>query len=89
MVAKFPHPNDIAWDKIDKIKVAHDNAKDIFSFEFELHGRKQKMTISIGKDFTSYTLSSQNGAPLLHGIQKGKEFKLIDFTMPLGRSKKK
>ncbi|MEM4554304.1 MAG: hypothetical protein QXT25_00445 [Candidatus Anstonellaceae archaeon] len=80
MSSKFPHPSDIPWDKIQKIKVARDTDKEIYSFEFDLHGRMQKITITIGPDSTSYTLSSADGTPLLHGVQKGKEFKLYNFS---------
>lgn len=85
MSSKFPHPSDISWDKIKQIKVAQDIDENSWSFEFDLHGKRQKMTITIGKDFTSYTLSSDAGTPLLHGVQKGKEFKLYDFSVKIKR----
>ncbi|MCX8174660.1 MAG: hypothetical protein N3E51_00430 [Candidatus Micrarchaeota archaeon] len=75
---KFPSIDEIAWGKIQEIRVSSN--KQSFSFEFDLHGRRQKMTITISPDSTSYTLSDDDGTPLLHGIQKGREFRVIDFS---------
>jgi len=79
-MVKFPNVNDIAWGKIREVRVSTGPGKDAYSFEFNLNGRKQKMTIAIDGSTTAYTLSTEDGNPLLHGIQKGKEFKVIDFS---------
>jgi hypothetical protein len=78
MGAKFPHFKDIPWDKIDKIKVSKDGKN--YSFEFSLNNKKQKITISIDNDSTSYTLSNEDGSPLINATQKGKEIRIFDFT---------
>ncbi len=81
MAAKFPHPKSIQWDKINNIRVSSD--KNAYSFEFDLHGKKQKMTISIAPGSTSFTLSTDSGNPIVHATQKGKEIKVLDFTSKL------
>ncbi len=80
MAAKFPNINDIAWGKIREVRVSPGPGRDSYSFEFPLHGRKQKMTISIESGSTAYTLSAEDGTPLVHGVQKGREFKVLDFS---------
>ena len=80
----FPNIDDIAWGKIKEIRVSSD--RNSYSFEFDLHGRRQKMTITLGPGSTSYTLSSDDGTPIIHGTQKGREFRVIDFsTKPVVR----
>ena len=78
MSEKFPHPDNIPWDKIKEIRVSKDGEN--FSFEFDVYGRKRKMTISITPNSTSYTLSSDNGTPLLHADQRGTEVSFVDFS---------
>ena len=80
MGTKFPNINDIAWGKIRQVRVSSDPGKNSYGFEFSLNGRKQKMTIAIDSDSTSYTLSSAEGDPIIYGVQRGKEFKVIDFS---------
>ena len=80
MGAKFPNINDIAWGKIRQVRVSSDPGKNSYSFEFSLNGRKQKMTIAIDSGSTSYTLSTAEGDPIIYGVQRGKEFKVIDFS---------
>lgn len=79
-MVKFPNVNDIAWGKIREVRVSNGPGKGAYSFEFDLNGRKQKMTIAIDGNTTSYTLSTEDGSPLLHGIQNGREFRVIDFS---------
>lgn len=82
MKTKFPHPADIPWDRINEIRVSSD--KDTFSFEFDLRGKRQKMTIAVAPGSTSFTLSSDDGSPMLHASQKGREIKVLDFSEKLG-----
>jgi hypothetical protein len=78
MGALFPHPDNIPWDKIKEVRVSKDGEN--FSFEFDLSGRKQKMTISVKPDSTAYTLSKDDGSPIIHADQRGTEISFIDFT---------
>jgi len=80
MAEKFPHVDNIAWGKIREIRVQADKKTGSYSFEFDLHGRKQKMLVTVTPSSTSYTLSSKDGNPILHATQQGKEVKIIDFT---------
>ncbi len=80
MASKFPNLRDIAWGKIREVKVTSDSENDSYGFEFELYGRKQRMTISISPGSTSYMISAEDGSPLLYGVQKGQEFRVIDFS---------
>ena len=75
---KFPKVADIAWGRIKEIRVS--STKDAYSFEFDLHGKKQKMTIALSPGSTAYTLSSSDGTPIVHAIQHGKEVKVLDFS---------
>jgi hypothetical protein len=75
---KFPTFNEIPWVKINEIRVSADSG--IYSFEFDLHGKKQKMTITISPDSTTYTLSKNDGSPIVHATQKGTELSVVDFT---------
>jgi hypothetical protein len=83
---KFPKPSDIPWDKVQQIRVSSD--KSTYSFEFDLHGRRQKMTFTISPDSTAVTLSSENGDPIVHAAQKGQELRILDFSERLALSKK-
>jgi hypothetical protein len=75
---KFPKFSEIPWDKIDKIRVSGN--KKNFSFEFDLKGRRQKMTMSITPESTAFTLSAMDGSPIVNAIQRGKEIKVLDFS---------
>ncbi|MCX8194548.1 MAG: hypothetical protein N3G22_00345 [Candidatus Micrarchaeota archaeon] len=76
---KFPSPSEIPWDKINEIRITADGEN--YSFEFELHGKKQRMTIGINEDGqTTFTLSGIDGKPIVFAKQKKDEIKIIDFT---------
>ncbi len=75
---KFPNQDSIPWDKIKEVRVSKDG--ETFSFEFDIYGRKRKMTIAIGPNTSSYTLSKEDGTPILHADQKGTEISVIDFA---------
>ena len=77
-IEKFPSINEIPWDHLGDIHVSRDGG--IYSFEFGLHGKKQKMTITISPDSTTYTLSKNDGSPIVHATQKGTELSVVDFT---------
>ncbi|MEM4633856.1 MAG: hypothetical protein QW275_01750 [Candidatus Anstonellaceae archaeon] len=87
MPAKFPHPSDIPWDKIKEVKVSKD--ANAYSFEFDLHGKRQKITLTINDNSTTYTLSKEDGTPIISAIQKGKEIKVLDFTQKPSHAVKK
>lgn len=76
--ARFPLSTDILWDRIKEVRVSRDG--ETFSFEFDIYGKKQKMTIAVKPGSTSYTLSKDDGTPLVHADQKGAEVSFIDFT---------
>ncbi len=78
---KFPKPSDIPWDKIREIRVSSD--KSAYSFEFDLQGKKQKMTFAITPNSTAVTLSTDTGNPIVHATQKGKEVRILDFSSKL------
>ena len=78
MCALFPHPDSIPWNKIKEVRVSKDG--EAFSFEFDIYGKKQKMTISIKPGSTAYTLAKDDGTPIVHADQKGTEISFIDFT---------
>jgi hypothetical protein len=82
-MAKFPHSNEIAWGKIKEVRVSSGEGN--YSFEFDLPGKDQKMTISITPGKTSYTLSKEDGSPLLHATQDGKEVRIFDFSAKLAK----
>jgi len=86
---KFPKPSEIPWGKIAELRVS--SADNSYSFEFDLHGKKQKMTISMAPNSTSFTLSTDDGSPIVHATQKGQEIRIVDFSSKLslkGESKK-
>jgi len=76
---KFPLASEIPWDKIKEVKVTADAEN--YSFEFEVQGKKQRITIGITPDSTSFTLSGQGGKPLVHATQKGGEVSVVDFAV--------
>ncbi len=78
---KFPGIQDIAWGKIKQVRVSSDGKN--YSFEFDLHGRKQKMTMSIANGSTSFTLSGADGTPIVNATQKGREVRVLDFSTKL------
>ncbi|HIH30396.1 TPA: hypothetical protein HA243_03280 [Candidatus Micrarchaeota archaeon] len=75
---RFPLSTDIPWDKIKEVRVSKDGQN--FSFEFDIVGKKQKMTLAIKPDSTSYTLSKDDGTPLVHAEQRGTEVSFVDFS---------
>ena len=76
-VEKFPSVSEIPWDKIGDIKDSGD--KENYSFEFEIGGRRQRLTIGISEGQTSFTLSGLDGKPIVHASQKGDEITVLDF----------
>jgi hypothetical protein len=78
---KFPLSSEIPWDQINEVRVTSDGGA--YSFEFEVAGKKQKMTVTIGLGQTEFTLSKQNGSPIIHAIQKGRVLRVLDFTNKL------
>lgn len=79
-IGKLPLSKEIPWDKISEIRVSSDQSN--YSFEFDLRGKKQKMTISVAPGSTSFTLSGDDGSPIVHATQKGQEIKVVDFSAP-------
>ncbi len=79
---KFPLSSEIPWNRVSQIRVSSD--KNSYSFEFDMQGRKQKMTISVKPDSTSFTLSTSGGSPIVHATQSGREIKVLDFSEKLG-----
>jgi len=80
---KFPKFSEIPWDKIDKIRVSGNKRN--FSFEFDLKGRRQKMTMSVTPDSTAFTLSTTDGSPIVNATQRGKEIKVLDFSAKVSK----
>ncbi|MCX8197721.1 MAG: hypothetical protein N3F07_00800 [Candidatus Micrarchaeota archaeon] len=81
MKPKFPHPDNISWDKIKEVKITSDEEN--HKLEFNLDERKQKIVISLAPGSISYTLCDKDGSPLLSAIQKGNEVKVLDFSKKL------
>jgi hypothetical protein len=75
---KFPAVDEIPWDKITSMRVSKDGQN--FSFEFDLEGRKQKMTLSLTSTGSSLTLSKSDGTPIINSTQKGDTFSIMDFS---------
>lgn len=75
---KFPKWGEIPWDRIDKIRISGD--KKNVSFEFDLKGSKQKMTMSVSPDSTAFTLSLADGTPIVNATQRGREISILDFS---------
>ncbi len=80
---KFPKFSEIPWDKIDRVRVSGN--KKNFSFEFDIRGKKQKMTMSITPDSTAFTLSNMDGSPIVNATQKGKQISVLDFSTKISR----
>lgn len=83
---KFPRYSEIPWSKIKEVRVsASGNA---YSFEFDLHGKKQRMTITVSPGQTELTLSGAYGEPVVSAIQRGNEIKILDFTEKIAKLEK-
>ncbi|MEM2137742.1 MAG: hypothetical protein QW568_01520 [Candidatus Anstonellaceae archaeon] len=80
---KFPKFSEIPWDKIDELRVSGN--KKNFSFEFDLEGRRQKMTMSVAPNSTTFTLSTMDGSPIVSATQRGKEIKVLDFSAKVSK----
>jgi hypothetical protein len=80
-IEKFPYSNEIPWNKIKEIRVSTDGGA--YSFEFEISGKKQLMTIMISGNETSFTLSKMDGTPIVHATQSGRDIKVVDFSRKL------
>ncbi|GEM_PF-890481 len=81
---KFPEVDQIAWGKIKEVRVSSDKGKGSYSFEFDLHGKKQMMTITISPKSTAFTISDNNGNPIVHATQTGSTISLLDFSKKVG-----
>ena len=75
---KFPKPGIIPWDKIKEVRVTSDGKA--YSFEFDLNGRHQRMTVTVAPGQTELTLSNEGGEPVVSAIQRGNEIKILDFS---------
>jgi hypothetical protein len=75
---KLPKPGTIPWDRIKEVRVASDGKA--YSFEFDLNGRNQRMTVTVAPGQTELTLSSAKGDPVVSAIQRGNEIKILDFS---------
>lgn len=75
---KFPKFSDISWGKVREFRVSSDDSA--YGFEFDLHGKKQKMAIKVGPDSTQITLFSMDGKPIVHATQKGSDMRILDFS---------
>jgi len=75
---KFPRFSDIPWSKIKEFRVSSNDSA--YSFEFDIHGKKQKMTIKVEPGSTQFTLSSMDGKPIVHATQKGGDITILDFS---------
>ena len=75
---KFPLLREIAWGKITTVDIQSDDKAQ--GMRFSIPGKKQMMTISATPEATSYTLSSEDGTPIVYVVQKGKELRVIDFS---------
>ena len=83
---KFPKSNEIPWDKIKEMRVTSDGKAS--SFEFDLNGRHQRMTVTIMPGQTELTLSSEQGEPVVSAIQRGNEIKILDFSERIALQKR-
>ena len=77
-IEKLPLSTEIPWNEIKEVRVSRDGS--LFSFEFELRGKKKKVTIGIGPGETTYAVSRLDGSPIVHATQKGRELSVIDFS---------
>jgi hypothetical protein len=78
---KFPLSSEIPWDEIREVVITSDGGA--YSFEFSVDGKKQKMTITIGQGQTDFTLTGENGLPIIRATQKGRELRVLDFANKL------
>ena len=78
---KFPLASEIGWSRIKEVRVSSDGGS--YSFEFELSGKKQLLTISIAPGQTGFVLSKPDGSPIVHAMQKGREIRVVDFSKML------
>ncbi len=79
---KFPRHSEIPWDRIKEVRVSSDGKAS--SFEFDLHGRNQRMTVTVAPGQTELTLSNSKGDPVVSAIQRGNEIKILDFSERIG-----
>ena len=75
---KFPRTDEIPWNSISQVRVSSSDGS--YSFEFDMGGRRQKMTISVQPNKTSFTLSKEDGTPIVHATQQKREVRIIDFS---------
>lgn len=80
---KFPQPDEIAWGNISQVRVSSQDSG--YSFEFDLPGKGQKMSISVQPRQTSFTLFKRDGTPIVRATQSGKEVHIFDFSSKLSR----
>jgi hypothetical protein len=83
---KLPKPGTIPWDKIKEVHVSSDGKA--YSFEFDLNGRNQRMTVTVAPGQTELTLSNVKGDPVVSAIQRGNEIKILDFSERIALQKK-
>jgi len=83
---KFPRYSEIPWDRIKEVRVTSDGKA--YSFEFDLNGRNQRMTVTVAPGQTELTLSGGNGEPVVSAIQRGNEIKILDFSERIAISKR-
>ena len=75
---KFPRTDEIPWNSIRQVRVSSNDGG--YSFEFDMNSRNQKMTISIQPDKTSFTLSREDGTPIVHATQHKRDIRIFDFS---------
>ena len=83
---KLPKPGTIPWDKIKEVRVTSDGKA--YSFEFDLNGSRQRMSVTVAPGQTELTLSSDKGEPVVSAIQRGNEIKILDFSERIALSKR-
>lgn len=83
---KFPRYRDIPWDRIKEVRVSSDGKA--YSFEFDLNGRHQRMTVTVLPGQTELTLSGENGNPIVSATQRGNEIKILDFSERIALQRK-
>ena len=75
---KFPRTDEIPWNSIRQVRISSNEGN--YSFEFDMDGKNQKMTISVQPDKTSFTLSKGDGTPIVHATQHKKDIRILDFS---------
>lgn len=80
-IEKMPLSTEIPWNKIKEVHISSDGGS--YGFEFEIAGRKQLMTVTVGNGQTSFTLSKLDGSPIVNATQKGRELRVLDFSKKL------